>query len=220
MKIFLKFLLMSIMAITLFSCDNNDDATTSSIDGFTINSVFHETVNAYITIDQLDNNADGHPDQYNFMFSDGRITDTFGDVGVGYEYAYSVNTTSKLALIKVRSADNTSLVGGAISAGNTYIGSSFSTGTPNFSADSVIAFDGLVTTSFGTENGIDFGNLLETPGTWYYVGTVAPMVTINAINIETSAPENSTIDIDYTFLAADGTSITGHYDGTLGIILD
>lgn len=208
------------MVITLCNCDNNDDATTSSIDGFTINSVFHETVNAYISIDQLDSNADGHPDHYNFMFSDGRITDTFGDVGVGYEYAYSVNTTTKLALIKVRSADNISLVGGTISAGNTYIGSSFSTGTPNFSGDSVIAFDGLVAISFGTENGIDFGNLPETPGTWYYVGTVAPMVTINAINIDASAPENSTIDIDYTFLATDGTSITGHYDGTLGVILD
>ncbi|NRD21381.1 hypothetical protein HNV08_15095 [Winogradskyella eckloniae] len=46
------------------------------------------------------------------------------------------------------------------------------------------------------------------------------MVTVSAINIDTTTPANSTIDVDYTFLASDGTAISGHYEGTLGIILD
>ncbi|QXP79252.1 MULTISPECIES: hypothetical protein [Winogradskyella] len=221
MKSLINNVLMSVIVLTFFSCDNNDDATSAaSTDGFTINSTFHETVNAYISIDQSDNNADGYPDHYNFMFTDGRITDSFGDVGVGYEYAYSVDSTSKLALIKVLVTDNTNLGTGFISAGNTYIGSSISTGTPNFSADSLIAYDGVVSASFGTENGIEYSNLPETSGVWYYVGTVGPTVIINAINIDYNTPANSTIDIDYTFLASDSTSITGHYEGTLGIILD
>ena len=221
MKLGINTLLILVVALTFFNCDNNDDATsTASTDGFTINSTFHETVNAYVTIDQLDGNADGNPDHYNFMFTDGRITDSFGDVGLGYAYAYSVSTTSKLALIKVSVDDNPSLGSGLISTGNTYIGSSLSTGVPNYSADSLIAYDGVVSSSFGTENGIDYGHLPETSGVWYTVGTIGPTVIINAINIDTNVPANSTIDVDYTFLASDGTSITGHYEGTLGIILD
>ena len=62
----------------------------------------------------------------------------------------------------------------------------------------------------------------ETVGVWYYVGTVGPMVTINAINIDTNTPENSTVDLDYTFptTSLNSTVITGHYEGTLGVILD
>lgn len=45
---------MSVIVLTFFSCDNNDDATSAaSTDGFTINSTFHETVNAiYLLINQ------------------------------------------------------------------------------------------------------------------------------------------------------------------------
>lgn len=79
--------LLVIITFTFFYCDHNDDLATASLtDGFTINSTFYETANAYITIDQSDSNADGYPDHYNFMFTDGRITDAFGST-----YAYSVD---------------------------------------------------------------------------------------------------------------------------------
>jgi len=208
--------LIILLAITMVSCDNNDDATAAlTTDGFTIDATFYETVNAYITIDQSDSNADGYPDHYNFMFSDGRITDAFGST-----YAYSVDNTSRLALIKVLANVNPSLTTNTISAGETYIGSSYSTGSPDFSADSIIVYDAMVSGSSGTENGVTYGNLLETNGVWHYVGPVVPSVTINAINIDYNTPTNSTVDIDYTFLDTDGISIIGHYEGTLGIILD
>ncbi|WP_299107813.1 hypothetical protein [uncultured Winogradskyella sp.] len=217
-------LLIIVSILTFTNCDNNDDAvTTVSTDGFTINATFYDTENAYITIDQIDSNNDGLPDYYNFFFTDGRMTDTFGDVGVGHAYAYSLNTTSKLVKLKVLAdTSNPSLTTSAIAAGQTYVASSILTNgfSSGFSTDSFIGYNLQVNAAFGTDNGIDYSHISENLGTWYYPGTMGPTVTINAINIDYSAPTNSTIDIDYTFLATDGTLISGHYEGTLGIILD
>ena len=136
--------LFILLIVVVFSCDNNDDQQTTPItptDGFTISNVFYPTENAYITIDQLDANGDGFPDHYNFFFTDGRITDAFEDQGIGYPYAFSVNSTSNLAVIKVVPANNTSLASGTITAGNMYVGSSLSTSGSNFSQDSVTGYN-------------------------------------------------------------------------------
>lgn len=220
----MKLTLTIIVSLFIFiGCDNNDDLQTNvalPTDGFTINNAFFDTANAYITIDQLDGNADGFPDHYNFYFTDGRITDTFGDIGVGYQYAFSTNSTTKLAVIKVMASQNVSLTTGIITAGTTYIGSSLSTMGANFTSDSVIAYNVQMGPVFGTENGFTFGNVLETSGIWNYVGTTGPSVTVNAIHIDNNTPANSTIDVNYTFLNSNGITITGHYEGTLGLILD
>ncbi|NRD21380.1 hypothetical protein HNV08_15090 [Winogradskyella eckloniae] len=113
----------SIVAILLLvNCDNNDEGSTASIiDGFTINSAFYNTEIAYVSIDQSDVNSDGFPDNYNFFFTDGRITDTFGDQGVGYAYAFSNRNAANITLVIVLASDNPSLSTRTIVAGNTYV---------------------------------------------------------------------------------------------------
>ena len=217
--------LLILVAITLVGCDNNDDQQTTPAtptDGFTISGTFNGTENAYITIDQADANGDTFPDYYNFFFTDGRMTDSFGDVGVGYAYGYSDNTTNMVKLKILAGPSNPSLTSGVISSGNTYISSSVLTSGFNagYSVDSLLGYDLEPDPTFGTENGVDFCHVQEANGIWYYVGTSGPMVIVNAINIDYSTPSNSTIDLDYTFLDTNGTTITGHYEGTLGIILD
>ncbi len=222
MKTLFKTLLL-LTLLSIVSCDNNDDAQTTPstpTDGFTIGTTFHATPNAYVAIDQLDSNSDGFPDYYSLFLTNGRMTDTFGDVGTGYGYAYSTNTT-KLVQLKVLAAFNPSLTTGSITAGNTYYASPIITPLPTgFSADSFVAYDLQPGSIFGNENGFDFTQIPETIGIWHYSGTSSPQVIVNAINIDTTTPSNSTIDVDYTFMDTFGTNITGHYEGTLGIILD
>lgn len=227
MKTLLKTIFI-ITALNLLSCDNNDDAPSSPQDGFTVNNSFYSTENAYIIIDQADRNANGKPDFYNFFFTNGRITDTYGDQGIGYAYAYSTNTTNLVKLQVFEGTSNPNLTN-TITAGETYVASSVSTtslngfGVPNsgFSTDSFISYSLQPSnTIFGTENGFDFQQIPEAIGFWHYPGTTGPTITINAINIDYATPANSTIDVDYTFLDTFGDTITGHYQGTLGIILD
>jgi len=126
-------------------------------------------------------------------------------------------------------ASNSNLTN-TITAGETYVASSTLTTSINgfgvtnsgYSKDSFISYNLQAGTPvFGNENGFDFtSNPLETVGVWHYAGTVGPTITINAINIDYTTPTNSTIDVDYTFLDTFGNSITGHYEGTLGVILD
>ncbi len=225
MKKTIKTLVVIFLAVITFSCDGNDDAQTTPstpTDGFTIGTTFYATPNVYVAVDQADANNDGQPDYYSFFFSDGRMTDTFGDNGVGYAYAYSTNTT-KLAQVKVLAASNVSLTTAPIAASTTpYIGSSiitpFATG---FSVDSFISYNLQPnTTILGAQNGINFTNIPETIGIWHYPGAVGPTITINAINIDYTTPTNSTIDVDYNFIDSAGIQITGHYEGTLGVMLD
>ena len=224
MKQLIQIILISILLTTAISCDNNDDTQNTPStpnDGFTINNTFYETPNAYITIDQLDNDNDNHPDYYNFFFTDGRITDTYGDVGIGYAYAYSTNTTN-LVKLQVFESDNPSLTSGVLTAGNTYLASTtLYSSSDGFSKDSFASYN-LQTgnTIFGTENGFDFAGLPEVIGIWHYPNNTNPSLTINAINIDSITPANSTINVDYSFIDTSGVTITGHYEGTLGVILD
>jgi len=225
MKILFRTIIFLSAITTLTSCDNNDDAQTTPgapTDGVTHNNTFYATENTYVSIDQQDANNDGYPDYYNFFFSNGRITDTYGDTGIGWAYAYSDNTT-QLVKLKILAASNASLTTGTITAGTTYIASSTLTGGFNagFSKDSFISYN-LQTgsTNFGTENGFDFYHIPEGTGAWNYPGTVGPSITINTINIDSNIPANSTINVTYTFMNTNGDIITGEYEGTLGVILD
>jgi len=77
-------LILSIILFIGSSCDGNDDDQTTPIipaDGFTISNTFYGTENTYIAIDQSDRDSNGKADYYTFFFTDGRITDTYGDIG-------------------------------------------------------------------------------------------------------------------------------------------
>lgn len=228
----IKNTLLVVTFLFFISCDSNDDSQNdpqNPTDGFTVSNTFYETPNAYIAIDQTDRDANGNPDYYSFFFTDGRITDTYGDQGLGYAYNYSTNITNLVKLQVFEGASNPNL-NGAITAGETYVASSILTTSINgfgltnagYSKDSFIAYNLQAgTTTFGTENGFDFtNNPPETIGVWHYAGTVGPTITINAINIDNTNPANSTIDVNYIFLDTFGNTITGHYEGTLGVILD
>ncbi len=208
-------ILTLIFAITLISCDNNDDTSAQTLtDGFTFNNTFYETVNAYIDIDTDDNNNDGQPDSYTFFFTDGRMFDNDGNVnGSTGDYLYSLNTT-KLAFLQILVSDNPSLANSAPVPGNTYIVSSIE--------DSVIIHNGQIDalTPPYLNNSIEFGMGNENVGTFHFSGAVGPTLTFNQLIIDSNNPQNSTIDADYSFMDANGDVITGHYTGTFGVILD
>ncbi len=208
-------ILILIFAITLISCDNNDDTTAQALtDGFTYNNTFYETVNAYIDIDSDDTNNDGWPDSYTFFFTDGRMFDNDGNVnGSTGDYLYSLNTT-KLAFLQILVRDNPSLANSAPVPGNTYMVSSID--------DSVIIHNGQIDalTPPYLNNSIEFGMGNENVGIFHFPGSIGPTLTFNQLNIDNTNPANSTIDTDYSFMNASGEIITGHYSGTFGVILD
>lgn len=220
MKI-IKTLLVIFLGLLIVGCDNNDDAQTDPInptDGFTFNNTFYETANAYIDIDVDDDDPvvgnDGQPDSYTFFFTDGRMFDNDANVnGSTGDYLYSLNTT-KLVFLNVLVTDNPSLANSPPTAGNTYIVSS--------TEDTVILHDGQIDPLSPPylNSGIEFGVGDENVGTFHLPGIVGPTVTFNTFNYDNTNPANSTIDIDYTFMNEDGEMITGHYEGTFGIILD
>ncbi|MDX1272743.1 hypothetical protein [Bizionia paragorgiae] len=213
--------LLLVVLITVFSCDNNDDEQTNPVtptDGFTHNNVFYPTPNAYFEIDEDDDDpnigGDGFPDNYSFFFSNGRMFDNEIHVnGVNDDYLFSLNTTNWVFL-NVEVEDNPSLSNAGPLPGNTYIVSSIH--------DSVIIEDGQIEplNPVYINNNTEFGIGSENTGIFNFPGTQGPTVTINAINIDNANQENSTVDIDYTFMNGDGEVITGHYEGTFGIILD
>lgn len=211
-------LLLVLLIMAFYSCDNNDDQQSdpqNATDGFTHNGVFYPTENAYFEIDEEDDSpADGFPDNYVFFFTNGRMFDNDANVnGSSGDFLLSVDTTN-FVLLRVEVSDNPSLGSGGPSPGNTYIVSSI--------FDSVIVenvqVDPLNPPYFN--NGIEFGTGNENAGIVNTPGSVAPSITINAINIDNNNPAASTIDADYTFMNQNGEIITGSYVGTFGVILD
>ncbi|TYB79717.1 hypothetical protein [Bizionia myxarmorum] len=223
--------LLILLAVTAFSCDSNDDAVTPdpvdptiTQDGFTYHQdntspTFYETSNAYIEIDIDDNDAyPSVPDYYTFFFLNGRMYDNDTNInGTTDEVLLSVNTTQFVALsieVSVNSSLNTGL---PPSAGNTYIASA---------NDSNVVIDLQVDSSIpqtflnvGSSN-IEFGEGNEQNSTVFQPASMGHSVTINAMNLDTVNPTNSTINVDYTFVNAAGELISGHYQGTLGVIED
>lgn len=212
-----KYFILLVTTLTLFSCDNNDDAQTNPTnptDGFTYNNTFYDTPNAYIEVDQEDDNNDTFPDNYTFFFTDGRMFDNDANVNSSSgDFLFSVNTT-KLAFLHILVSDNPSLANAQLSAGNTYIVSSIK--------DTVIIHDGQIDPLANPyfNNGIEFGIGNENIGTFHFPGTVVPTITINAMNLDSANQQNSTLDVDYSFMNTNGEIITGHYEGTFGVILD
>jgi len=216
-----KIIFLSALIALFFGCDNNDDMQTDPVnptDGFTHNNVFFETPNAYFEIDEDDDNVgiggDGFPDDYSFFFSNGRMFDNDANVnGVSSEYLFSLNTTNWVFL-NIEVVDNPSLANAAPSAGNTYVVSSIN--------DSVILENGQIDAVSPAYfiNSVEYGTGNETMGVINTPGIQGPSITINAINLDANNPAASTIDADYTFMNQNGEIITGHYEGTFGVILD
>ena len=222
-------ILLVLLAITVVSCDNNDDAQTNPAnptDGFTHNNVFFETPNAYFEIDVDDDDNDSFPDNYNFFFVDGRMAD--GDPGPGVpatanEYVFTLDT-SNFVFFNLTVANNPSLVNSAPVAGNTYLGDIYHA-TNNLTPDTVIVenYTGTMLPFLPSYfiNGNEYGN----PSGDDYTNSQgpsnpAPSLTVNAINIDTVNSSLSTIDVDYVYVNHLGETFIGHYEGTLGIILD
>ena len=218
---FYRLAVLFISVFTFVSCDNNDDEQTSIVaptDGFTINSAFNETANAYFEIDEDDDDpqvgGNGFPDSYSFFFTNGRMLDNDANVnGSSGDYLFSLDTT-EWVFLNVEAIDNPSLVTGGPLAGNTYIVSSTN--------DSVIlegAQIDALTTPYLVDN-IEYGMGNDNAGVTHEPGVQGPTITINAINLDINNPTASTIDADYTFMNQDGVVISGHYEGTFGVILD
>lgn len=215
------FFLILFFTIVFINCDNNDDLQNtpqSSTDGFTYNNTFYETANTYIDIDEDDDDpiigSNGFPDSYTFFFTDGRMFDNDANVNNSRgDYLYSINTTT-LVLLKVLANDNSTLVSSFPIVGSTYVVSSVE--------DSVIIHDGqidaLVPPYFN--NSLEFGMGNENTGTFHLPGIIGPTITINAIDLDPTNPNASTIELTYTFRNENGELLAGHYEGTFGVILD
>lgn len=222
----LKFSILALTFICL-SCDNNDDASSEPIlDGFTHNGVFTPTPNAYFEIDEDDDNpVDGFPDEYIFFFLDGRMADG-DDLGAppnANEYVFSLNT-SNFVFFNLKVSDNPSLANSGPVAGETYLGDIYNA-TSNSTPNTIIVKNYLgAMVPFNPSyfiNGIEYGNpsaddFTNVQGS----NNPAPTLTVNTININTTDPSQSTINVDYVYVNSLGETFTGHYEGTLGIILD
>jgi len=202
-------LLLAILLLSILSCDKNDDQQNdpqNPTDGFTINNTFYETPNCYIEFDE------DNQDQFNLFFTNGRMADNpnYPD-GNTDDYLLSLNTTNWV-FYNLTDEENPSIVNPYpnIQTGTTYIG---------HNSDSVLLYDGVINsfTSPYMLNGTEFGYGDENFGT-VYTGNL-PEITINSYNFDTTT-QTGTIDVDYTFINTQGITITGHYTGTIGVILD
>lgn len=225
MKILHK-LLVLLVCIAVYTCDNNDDETTpdptnpnGTTDGFTKNGVFNETPNAYFEIDEDDDNpiigGNGFPDSYTFFFTDGRLFDNHpaNINGLNDDLLLSLNLTN-LVFLTVEASDNPSLVSAFPLAGTTYIVSSLN---DSFIGES-LTVNALNPPYFNS--GFEFGTGDESAGIINRAGSVGPTITINAINLDANNPAASTIDAAYTFMNQDGVIITGSYQGSFGVFFE
>lgn len=195
--------------IFLASCDNNDDDTTVITNKFTVTSIDFATPNCYIEFDE-DNQT-----EFNLFFLDGRMFDNDINVnGSSGDYLFSLST-SNFVFYNIRNIENSSISTPypTIQTGVSYIGSD---------NDSVIIHDFSVdalSPNFNT-NGFDFGMPDETSGVLHQpMPGNSKTITINAYSFDSST-QTGTIDVDYTYLDTIGNTITGHYEGSLGVLLD
>ena len=225
MKISMKYLLVLLLSVVLMNCDSNDDMQTDPVvptDGFTIhhnnsNSVFYETTNVYIEIDE-DQSSPGVPDYYTFYFLNGRLLENETNInGTTDEVLLSVNTTN-YASVQISTTVNTSLNTGLLpSAGNTYVASK---NDSNVITDLIVNSTSPQTFVTINSTNYEFGEGDENSGTVQVLATVGHSITINAMTLDRGNPSNSTIDVDYTLVNTSGELISGHYEGTLGAFED
>ncbi len=204
----IKTLLISL--IFFVSCDENDDDETVLSNKFTTANLDFATPNCYIEFDEDDQ------DQFNLFFLDGRMYDNDTNVNSSSgDYLFSLNTNN-FVFYNLEAIDNPTIVMPSypnIQTGVAYIGSD---------SDSVIAhgFSVDALSPNFSFNGFDFGMPDETTGVIHQpMPGNTKTITINAYNYDSST-QSGTINVDYNFLDAGGNAIVGHYEGTLGVILD
>ncbi len=204
---------LSIMLLGLYACEKNDDEQTNPnnpTDGFTINGIFYDTPNCYIEFDD-----DNSPNEFNLFFLNGRMYDNQTNVNNSSgDYLFSTNMTN-FVFYNIRALENPDIVIPQypnIQTGKQYAGGA---------SDSVIVHDGQVVSLSPpfTSNGFEFGMPDPDVGTIHYPGASGPFITINDYTYDSNTQTGS-IDVDYQFTDMNGVNITGHYEGTLGVILD
>ncbi len=203
-------MIVSISSLIL-SCDKNDDAQNdpqNPTDGFTINGTFYETPNCYIEFD-----TDTPPNEFNLFFTDGRMFDNDNHVnGSSGEYLFSTGMKNWV-FYNITATQNPSIVTPQypnIQTGISYSGNA---------SDSVITYD-LVISSLNPSysvNNTEFGEVVS--GNVKVPGASGPFLTINSYAYNSST-QTGTIDVDYSFIDSSGQTIIGHYEGSLGVILD
>ncbi len=200
MKTVFKIFLITI-ACNLISCDQNDDVSTT-VNKFTIDATDYDTPNAYIEFDE------DNQDEINFFFTNGRMIDNVNNIpssdGGIDDYHFSVNTTN-FVFINIQDGANGNVLTPYpnIQVGNTYVGGA---------SDSVILSGSIISLGYFS-NGFEFG-FGDENNTIMHAQNGNPNITINSYNFDTTT-NTGTIDVDYTY-----NGITGHYDGTIGVILD
>ncbi len=212
MKNIINTLIVISTIILLTSCDQNTDTPTPT-NKFTVGGLDFETPNCYI---EFDDPADGTQNSFNLFFLDGRMYDNDPNVNNSSgDYLYSLNT-SNIVFYNMVVADNPSIIIPQypnIQTGYTYIGSD---------NDSVIGH-GITVNALSpnfSSNGFDFGMPDENSGVIHQpMPGNSKTITINSFNFD-STTQTGTINVDYQFLDAIGNSVTGHYEGNLGVIID
>ncbi len=209
-KIYLFIFALSFAGLFV-SCDKNDDEQSdpqNPTDGFTVNGIFYETPNCYIEFD-----TNSNPNEFNLFFTDGRMYDNQANVNNSSgDYLFSTNMTNWV-FYNIRDLENPSIVTPQypnIQTGVQYVGNP---------GDCVITYD-LSVASLSPAfqyNNFEFG--MVTSGTTHIPGAISPFLTINSYSYD-PATQTGTINVDYSFLDSNGVTITGHYEGTLGVILN
>ncbi len=205
------------LLITLMACDKNDDQQTdpqNPTDGFTVNNTFYETPNCYIEFDD-------DQSEINLFFTNGRMYDNDANVnGSSGDYLFTLNTTN-FVFYNIRDNENPSI--------NTPSYPNFQTGVQYVGGptDSVIGHHLSIESlsppffysgfEFGMDNEVASQN--DPLQTIYTPGAIGPFITLNSYSFD-SQTQTGTINVDYEFLTQNGETITGHYEGTIGVILD
>jgi len=203
MKNVIKLVILALF-LTLSSCDQNDDVA-SPTDGFTNNGTFYETTNCYIEFDE-----DLPSTEFNLFFLNGRMFDNVNHSASGStnDYLFTLNTTN-FVFYNIRDVENPSILVPSypnIQTGVTYTGGN---------SDTVIIANGQITDLNYSVSGYAWGEGVDGVGLVGQGGTIV----INSYNYD-PVTQTGTINVDYQSLNNIGQVITGHYEGTLGVILD
>jgi hypothetical protein len=197
---------ISILAVlfSLTACDQNDDVANPT-DGFTNNGTFYETPNCYIEFDE-----DLPPNEFNLFFLNGRMLDNVNHIASGStnDYLFTLNS-SNFVFYNIRDVENPSILIPSypnIQTGVTYTGGN---------SDTVIIANGQISPLGYTTSGYAWGEGVDGVGLIAQGGTIV----INSYNYDATT-QTGTINVDYQSLNNTGQPIIGHYEGSLGVILD
>ena len=212
-------LILLLFVFTFTGCDQNDDAQTTPqtpTDGYTLQGTFYQTPNCYIEFDNT------NQDKIKLFFLNGRMLNNVTNAipNTTFEYLFSVNTTNWVFL-NIKASQNPSIASPQypnIQTGVQYVGG------PRWSE---VVHNGTIE-SLSTPyfvNNVEYGqDQEEFPPNYpnfslHKVGTTGPFITFNSYNYDANN-QTATVNIDYTFIAGSGDTITGHYEGTIGVFVN